>query len=281
MLSPSLSISFCMLLLLAGCASAAGLSKTEHLSRKGQQYADTLKKVNSFALDYTLDFTADVLPGLPREQAVLQAHTEAMRERLELVRATEAYLDTQARYFAELGAMAKGDHSSQTGKSLRKLVEALNKAPVLPGVPAVAKEAAGGLATQVSVWRHRSAVRDVLVRDADLVAQALLMNQHILEHQIQWVMQREALARQVEYREVILEPYVGNKALTERWKKAWVNDIKRAPVIELLEQARAASLDMQQAWLDVLQGEGNFEQLGSALSLLNNTLKASNHHEAR
>ncbi|HEX4855483.1 MAG TPA: hypothetical protein VFV28_01640 [Limnobacter sp.] len=262
----------------SGCASRTP-QHTGAVAETGRQYTNTLKKVNSFALDHTLEFTADLLPGLPREQGNLQQHTEVMRERAALVNETAAYLDTQALYFAELDALAKGDNSTGTARNLRKLVEALNKAPSVPGISRLAKEAASGLAGHVSSWKHSEEVRSVLVRDAQVVAQALLLNQHMLEQQIEWISQREALARQVEYREKVLKPFVEDRKLAETWKKAWIADIKRPPAIQLLEQARAASVEMQRAWLGLLRGEGGFQQLQGTLELINSNLKEVANHE--
>ena len=154
-------------------------------------------------------------------------------------------------------------------------MEALNKAPDSPGITRVTKTAVSGLAGQVAQWRHSKALVKVLQRDADTVGQALLMNQYILEEQIQWITQREELARQVEYREKVLKPYVGTKKLPQAWKKAWIADIKRPPTIALLEQARQVSLIMQQAWLDVLRGQGGFEHMRASLDQIASNLQAA------
>jgi hypothetical protein len=272
-------IAVCMALLMtAACASKTPL-QTEGLATTGKQYTSTLKKVNSFALDHTLEFTADLLPNLPRENSTLMQHTEAMRQRAAMLQSTANYLDMQALYFAELSALAKGDTSTGTTRALKKLVEALNKSPDLGGIPRTTKEALAGLAGHVASWKHSAQVREELLRSAEPVAQALLMNQLVLEEQIQWITQREALARQVEYREKVLKPFVGDKKLGETWKKAWIADIKQQPSIELLEQARAASIEMQQAWVNVLRGEGSFAHLQGVFDQLNSNIQAATNHE--
>lgn len=245
------------------------------MAKTGGQYTETLKKVNSFALDHSLEFTADLLPELPRENDTLQAQTEVMRKRAQMLSELASYLDTQARYFAELEALAKGDTSAGTSRSLKKLVEALNKSPDLGGITRVSKEAMAGLAGHVADWKHSAEVKAVLIRDADTVSQALLLNQLSLEEQIQWVTRREALARQVEYREKVEKPFVDDKKLSETWKKAWIADIKRPPTIALLEQARQVSLTMQQAWLDVLRGQGGFEHMRASLDQIASNLQAA------
>ena len=132
-----------------------------------------------------------------------------------------------------------------------------------------------GLAGHVADWKHSAEVKAVLIRDADTVSQALLLNQLSLEEQIQWVTRREALARQVEYREKVEKPFVDDKKLSETWKKAWIADIKRPPTIALLEQARQVSLTMQQAWLDVLRGQGGFEHMRASLDQIASNLQAA------
>lgn len=271
-----------VLLATAACASQTPL-QTDDLASTGKQYAATLKKVNSFALEHTLEFTADLLPGLPRDPNTLQLHTDSMRQRAAQQQATASYFDTQALYFSELSALAKGDNSTGTTRALKKLVEALNKAPdagALTPIPRVTKDAVAGLAGHVATWRHAAHVREELQRSAEPVAHALLLNEYILDEQILWITQREALARQVEYREKVLKPFVEDKKLTESWKKAWMADIQRPPAIALLEQAKAASIDMQHAWLDVLRGTGNFEQLRSVFDQLNTNIQAANRHES-
>jgi hypothetical protein len=274
-----LKLSCCSLLLLTAACASRTPELTANVADTGRKYAATLKQVNTYALDHALEFTADLLPGLPRDADNLQQHTEALRERALLVQAMAAYLDTQALYFAELDSLAKGDKSSSNARALRKLIEALNKGPAPAGIPGLAKEAVTGLAGQVSAWRHSDEVREVLTRDADLVASALLVNEQVLQQQIEWISQRETLARQVEYREKVLKPYVEDRKLNETWKKAWIGDIKRPPAIELLEQARAASMDMQQAWVSLLRGEGGLEHLQGALAQINSNLQAVVNHD--
>ena len=266
------------LVLTAACASKTPL-QVDGLAATGKQYTTTLKKVNSFALDHTLEFTAGLLPNLPRDNTTLLTQTQAMRQRAELLQTTSDYLDMQALYFAELSALAKGDTSTGTTRALRKLVEALNKAPDVGGIPRVSKEAVAGLAGHVASWKHSAQVREELQRSAEPVAHALLLNQHILQEQIQWITQREELARQVEYREKVLKPFVEDKKLGETWKNAWMKYIKQVPTIELLEQAKAASIDMQQAWVNVLRGEGSFEHLQGVFDQLNSNIQAAYNHE--
>jgi hypothetical protein len=258
----------------AACASKTPL-QLEGVAKTGRQYTEILKKVNTFALDHSLEFTAELLPTLPRDGNTLQQQTDAMRERARMLKEVAAFFDTQALYFAELEALAKGDNSAGTTKALKKLVEALNKTPDLGGITRVNKEAVADLAGHVAAWKHSLEVKEVLVRDAETVAKALLLNQQILETQIQWVTQREALTRQVDYREKVEKPFLADKKLPEAWKKAWISNIKQAPTIELLEQAKQASANMQQAWVDILRGQGNLEHLRASFDQINTNLQAA------
>ena len=269
-------LALCLAVLATTACASKTPSQLEGVAKTGRQYTETLKKVNSFALDHSLEFTADLLPELPRDDSTLQVQTEAMRERARLFNELAEYFDTQALYFSELEALVRGDTSAGTSRSLKKLVEALNKSPDLGGITRVRKEAVAGLAGHVADWKHSAEVKAVLIRDADTIAQALLLNQRVLEEQIQWVTQREALARQVEYREKIHKPFVGDKKLPEAWKKAWIADIKRPATIALLQQAREASLTMQQAWVDLLRGQGGFDHLRATLDQINSNLQAAN-----
>lgn len=266
------------LVLTTACASKTPL-QAEGLAATGKQYTSTLKKVNGFALEHSLEFTADLLPNLPRDSTTLQQQTQAMQQRAALLQATSDYLDTQALYFAELSALAKGDTSTGTSRALKKLVEALNKLPDISGIPRVTKDAVAGLAGHVAGLKHSAEVREELQRSAEPVAQALLLNQQILDEQIKWITQREALARQVEYRDKVLKPFVEDKKLGETWKNSWIKHIKQAPTIELLEQAKAASIDMQQAWVNVLRGEGSFDHLQGVFDQLNLNIQAANNNE--
>ena len=141
------------LLTLGGCAGPTPL-ETEGVAKSGRQYVNTLKKVNEFALDHTLEFTADLLPNLPRNETTLQQQTSAMRQRVELLNNVAAYFDAQLMYFAELDALAKGDNSTGTARALRKFVEALNKAPDSPGITRVTKTAVSGLAGAAQMAAH-------------------------------------------------------------------------------------------------------------------------------
>jgi hypothetical protein len=264
----------------AACASKTPL-QVEGLASAGKQYTSTLKKVNSLALEHSLEFTADLLPSLPRDSNTLEQQTDAMRQRAAQVQAAADYFDIQALYFAELSALAKGDYSTGTTRALKSLVEALNKAPSVAGFPRVTKDAVADLAGHVANWRHSQQVREELLRGAEPIGQALLMNQRILEEQIQWINRRQELVRQVQYRDEVQKPFLTDKKLPERWKKAWMDDVKQVPTIALLEQAKAASIEMQQAWVNVLRGQGSFEHLRGIFDQMNSNMKVIQQDEPK
>ncbi|HEX4842262.1 MAG TPA: hypothetical protein VFV57_01205 [Limnobacter sp.] len=264
---------------LAGCASP-NASKVEGLAAQGKAYTSTLKKVNDFALAQSLEFTADLLPNLPRDADTLEEHTQAMRQRHALLQEIAAYLDVQAAYFVSLEALAKGDTSEATKRSLRNHVEAFNKLPQVETVPRAKKDALTNLAEHIARWHHHRDLEEVLRRDADAVAQALWMNQQLLDEQIRWLEKRATLVRQVNYRERVYKPYVGNNKLGEAWKKAWISDIEQPHAIALLQQAKSASADMQDAWLNLLRGQADFGPLANTFADIHHNMKQAAAHMA-
>ena len=259
----------------AGCATSTSVGSAEQLAEGGHKYIATLQKVNALALDHSLDVTADLLPNLPRNTSTLEEQTAAMLDRAKWLAVVDGYLTTQAQYFAQLQALAKGDTSSATQKSVKQLAGALGNLPGAPGLSTAAKNAVAGLAQHVAKARHAALVADVLERDADAVGQALLYNQHVLQEQIEWITYREQLARQVEFRDKVQKPFEEGKKLPESWKKTWKAHIKQPPTVELLQQAVQASARMQQAWLDVLRGQGTINELGAVFDELQRNASAT------
>ncbi|WP_370262370.1 hypothetical protein [Limnobacter sp.] len=271
---PATLLAVCALLLNA-CASTPGSSTAQQVAEGGQQYVAMLGKVNKAALEHSLGFTADLLPRLPRTQATLQEQTELMQQRVVWLGQVQQHFGVQASYFAALQALAKGDTSSNTQKAVKALAGALEHVPGLPSLGGTTKTALGGLAQHVAKAHHSDVVAQVLQRDADAVANALLYNQQVLEEQIQWITQREQLARQVDYRDKVQKPYVEGNKLPEAWKKAWKTHVLGPPTVELLQQARQASLRMQEAWLNVLRGQGSINQLGGVFAELEASVQAT------
>jgi hypothetical protein len=267
-------IGFVSLLFVAGCANTGAVGTAQQVAEGGQKYISTLQKVNALALDHSLDFTANLLPNLPRNAATLEEQTAAMLQRAKWLAVVDGYLNTQAQYFAQLQALAKGDTSSATQKSVKQLAGSLAHVPGAPSLSAAAKNAVAGLAQHVEKARHAGLLAQVLERDADAVGQALLFNQQVLQEQIDWITHREQLARQVEFRDKVQKPFVEGNRLPESWKKTWKAHIKQPPTVELLEQAVQASARMQQAWLDVLRGQGTINELGAVFDELQHNARA-------
>ena len=264
----------CLVLLTAttACATKAPL-KFEGVAQNGKDYAETLKKVNAFAFEHSLEFTADLLPSLPRSAQTLEQQTAEMKQRLVLVQQADVCFDTLALYFAQLEALVQGDQSQATEQAVAKFADALKRMPQDFNWPEVNKKELTGLAVHVSQWQHANAVEHALKRDADVIAQALVLNQEILDEQIHWITLREKLVRLVAYRDNVEQPFLSDKKLTETWKKAWVANIKTPASIELLEQAKQASEIMQQAWLGVLQGQDRFGPLQATLKQISLNVK--------
>lgn len=253
---------------LGGCATAPAVGTAQQVAEGAQKYTTVLGKVNKAALDHSLNFTADLLPNLPRTENTLAEQTGLMQQRVQWLADIQQHLNLQAQYFSALQALAKGDSSNATEKAVKNLAGALGKFPSLPTVSSATKNLVGGLAQHVAKASHGAHLAEVLERDADVVAQALLFNQQVLEEQIRWITFREELARQVDFRDKVQKPFVEGKKLPESWKKAWKAHIQGPATVELLKQAREASLRMQEAWLNVLRGHGSFNAMGGVLDEL-------------
>ena len=270
---------------LAGCANigaqSGAVGTAQQVAEGAHKYVATLQKVNALALDHSRDFTADLVPNLPRNAATLEDQTAAMQQRVKALQAVDGYLNTQAAYFAALQALAKGDTSSATQKSVKQLASSLANVPGASGLSTAAKNAVAGLAQHVEKTRHAAMVAQVLERDADVVGQALLFNQQVLQEQISWITYREQLVRQVEFRDKVQKPFVEGNRLPESWKKTWKAHIKQPPSVVLLEQAIQASVRMQQAWLDVLRGQGTINELGAVFDELQRNARATVEQHAQ
>lgn len=258
---------FALALAATGCASKLP-SRVEGLANNGQAYTEALRKVNNLALDQSLEFTADLLPMLPRSADTLSASTTEMRKRAALVRQYDAQLIALGDYFSSLEALAAGGQADAVEKAAGKLAEQLKGTEL-----AVDKKALGGAGAAIALGMHGKAVEGALQRDADLIAQVLAVNEQLLDEQIRWVTLRDELGRTVRYRDEVEKPFLDDKKLGETWKKAWVAELKRPPVIAVLEEAKLANRSMQQAWAGILLGKGNFQALGRSLENLITKLK--------
>lgn len=269
---------FAVLLLissLAGGCSTVVIDRSTAIAETGRAYVDTLKKVNGLALERSLEFTAGTLPAMARTQAVLADTTAAMRERVKLVAAANDHLDGIGAYFAELQALASGDASDATVKSVGRAAEALAAAPLGLELPASRKQALTGLAGLVA-RRHLSvALEQALARDADVVAQALATADRMLEEELGWLEMRESLERRRAYAQDVERPFTAGGALGPGWRRAWIAQVRGPPLAQVIADARAASASMQKAWIDILRGRTSTAEVGAALKSVREGIAAA------
>lgn len=251
-------------LVVAGC-STVSVDRTIGISATGKAYVETLKKVNDLALDTSIEFTANLLPTLPRTEESLEATTEEIRKRSSLIGKAHKYLNGLASYFSELEALAKGDQSEATAKALGQVAESLKAEPIELKLSDEKKNAITGLAGFVAKQIHAAAVEKALTRDADTVAQTLAISEKMLDEQISWIRLREDAERKKKYNDNVKKPFVAGGQLGPDWKKAWSSEVRASPVIALLSEAKEASREMQRAWIDILRGQYSFAEIQSSL----------------
>jgi len=249
---------------LVGCTTVP-VDRAIGVSATGKAYVDTLKKVNELALDNSIEFTANLLPSLPRTKIELTEKTEEIKQRVKLVESAQAYLDALAAYFSELEALSKGDQSEATAKAVGQVADALKAQPLELSLSDERKAALTGLAAYVAKQYHAAAVEKALTRDADVVAQALAISEKMLDEQIRWISFREKAERMKKYQENIEKPFVAGGPLGSDWKKAWSDAVRTPPVIALLSQAKNASSDMQKSWINVLRGQYSYAEIQASL----------------
>ena len=251
-------------LVMAGC-STVSVNRAIGVSATGKAYVETLKKVNDLALDTSIEFTANLLPALPRTEESLAAPTEDIRKRSLLIGDAHEYLNGLASYFSELEALANADQSEATSKALEQVAESLKAEPIELKLSDEKKKAMTGLAGFVAKQIHAAAVENALVRDADTIAQALAISEKMLDEQIRWVNLRENAERKKKYNDNVKKPFVAGGPLDPDWKKAWSSEVRTPPVIALLSEAKKASEEMQKAWIDILRGQHSFTEIQSSL----------------
>lgn len=235
-------------LLACSACTTAPVNTASNAAQAGRQYATTVKQLNQYALDESLGFTANLLPQLPRQTDVLQAQTDAMRQRVALVDSVAVQLDQLSRYFELLDAVASGDDSVATGKALGQLAS---------GFKIASSSVGDGIGRLVANGHHSSQMAKVLQRDAALVSAALQAVQAQLNLEMDWT-KANALANQKAYWESKIQgPYVEGKTLPVSWKNAWVNSLKTPDLELLLRDAQTATDHMVQAWYALLRGDQN------------------------
>lgn len=261
-------------LVIAGC-STVSVERAQGVSATGKAYVEVIKRVNDLALDNSIEFTANLLPMLPRTETSLDASTNGIKERARLIGQAHEYLDGLASYFFELDALAKGDQSDATAKALGQVADSLKVAPIELKLSDEKKNALTGLADIVAKQIHAAAVEKALVRDADTVAQALAISEKMLDEQINWINLREKAERQKKYNDNVKKPFVAGGPLGADWKKAWSNEVRTPPVIATLAEAKKASIEMQKAWKNVLRGQYSFAEIQVSLKNVKEGIEAT------
>ena len=258
---------------LSGCVTVP-IERAQGVSASGKQYVETLKKVNDLALDESIQFSANLLPELPRTDAILMSTTDDIKQRAQLIGQAHAYYDALATYFAELEALANGDQSESTATALSKVADSLKAQPVALELSDEKKKALTGLAGFVAKEVHAAAVEKALVRDADTVAQALAVSEQMLDEQIRWISVREKAERERKFDRGVKTPFISKKELGSDWKNSWSSYVRTAPVIALLIDAKKASTEMQKSWVNILRAQYSHAETLAALKKVKEGLEA-------
>jgi hypothetical protein len=251
-------------LMLTGCVTTS-VDRAIGVSDTGKAYVETLEKVNNLALDKSIEFTANLLPVLPRTEDIFDATTEEIKKRVLLVRDAREYLDNLASYFSELDALAKGDQSDATANALGRVADSLKAEPTQIKLSDEKKKAITGLAGFVAKQAHSAAVEKALKRDADIVAQALAISEKMLDEQIRWIELRAEADRKKNFNDKVKKPFIAGDQLGQDWKNTWSDSVRTPPVISLLVEAKQASSEMQKAWINVLRGQYSYAEIQSSL----------------
>ena len=272
-----LRLTFFVLLACATTAcSTVAVDRAQGVAVTGSAYVVTMKKVNDLALDESISFSADVLPDMPRDADTLNAVTQELIQRAQLIADAQKYFDGLDDYFSALEALASDDQSAATAKALGDVAESLKNSPVELKLTDAKRDALTGLAAYIDKQVHAVAVEKALKRDADTIAQALAVSEKMLDEQIRWITFRERLVRQKAYNDTVQKPFVAGDTLGTDWKKSWSDYIRTPPTIALLTDAKKASADMQKAWIDVLRGQYSFAEIQASLKNVQAGLDAAN-----
>ncbi|MFN4327840.1 MAG: hypothetical protein ACK4FF_03090 [Limnobacter sp.] len=269
---PSLFGVLALCMALQACSSLTA-RKTADWAEQGQQYVLVMREVNSLAQDESLNFTADVLPNLPRTLDTLKTQTDEMRKRIRLAQAMDECHAQLGLYFKSLAQLAQGQQVAQAERTARELAASLKGMPTelkaQLAVPEVNAGFAGKLAEAVAKGQRNATLDRLLTEHAATIGEVLALNEQVLVEQSRWITLRARLAREVTYRDQVEKPFLADKPLGEAWKKAWIRELKAPSTIALLDDARQASVAMQDTWVQVVSGV----QQPSTLTALNERLR--------
>lgn len=258
-------VSLAVLVASTGCSTVV-VNRAQGVAETGKVFAQTMGKVNDLALDRSIGFTANFLTtSVPRTDTDLSSQTVPIQARSKLIGGYKTYLQGLSDYFGELEGLSKGDQSDGTATALGKFADALKAEPVGLELSEGRKKALTGLAGLVAKQVHAAAVEKALIRDADTVAQAIAISEKMLEEQKRWITLRERATRELDYAHKVKGPFIAGQTLSEDWKKAWTTYVRTPPTTILLEEAEAATANMQKAWRGVLRADYSFAEIQASL----------------
>lgn len=253
--------------ILTGCTTVP-VSRGKAVAETGKKYVEAMGKVNDLAYEKTLSFSANLLASQvpPRLSTDLDAFTESHQARSKLIDEYKVYLAGLTAYFTDLEALANGDQSEATSAALGKVVDSLMNQPPKLKVTDDQKVALTGLAGMIAKQFHSAAVEKALRRDADVIAQALVVTDNMLNEHIRQIVLREKALREKLYAEKVVKPFSSQAQLGDEWKKAWTDYVRAPPSIAILEEGRKASATMQLAWKGVLRGDYSLIEIQASLA---------------
>jgi hypothetical protein len=257
--------SIVVLLASAGCSTVV-VNRAQGVAETGKVFVQTMGKVNELALDRSLDFAANFLTtSVSRTDSDLASQTTLFQARSKLIGEYKTYLQGLADYFGELESLSKGDQSDSTANALGTFADALKAEPIALKLSDERKKALTGLAGLVAKQFHAAAVEKALIRDADTIAQAIAVSEKMLEEQKRWITFRERATRELNYAQKVKAPFISGQTLSEDWKKEWTTYVRTPPTTLLLEEAEAATANMQKAWRGVLRADYSFAEIQASL----------------
>lgn len=267
-----LNFRYVLVLLLAVTLSGCAI-QTKQVREQTFTFADTgvdfvkaARKVNEISQKESLSFSAELLPNLPRTDGVLSAQSDQIRTRLELLERQRKQLDLMERYFGHLKELTKGSGQPKTEQVLADLMYAMKDL-----LDVTRKESADYAELAVD-YRGVSSLRRTMQKDGPVIEATLLNIAKTLEQQSQWLELRSELSQTVLFRDAVQKPFLADKALGARWKKAWIESVSPPPSQEALLKAQQAAYALVRAWRDYTDGEENTTDMTLLINQLNQSL---------
>lgn len=255
-------------LVLTGCVSQVKQVKeqTSTFADTGLDFVKATRKVNELSQKESLAFSAEILPNMPRTEIVLQTQSDLMRTRLNLLQRQRKQLDLLERYFGSMNTLAKGSASSKTEQVLADLMYAMKD------LLDVTRKESSDYADLLVEYKGSSSLRRTLQKDGPIIEATLTHIAQGLEQQSEWLTLRSELSRTVQFRDEVQKPFLSDKALSSRWKKAWIESVTPPPSEEALLKATQTAHALVQAWREYATGEENTTDMGLLLNQLNRSI---------